>query len=185
MSSNESLKKPVLVRPTAGERGMAALHYAAYLNDPDAVRDQLNLGIAVDVRDDNGWTPLHWSIDMAEAWGEAEKVVALLIRAGASVDAADRSGFSVLMMACGRNNEAILNQLIDAGADIHARNAHTAPLHEAAGCNFSQGIRRLLSLGANPLETDSRGHTAEHIAEVCGFDECVAILKAARLNRDV
>jgi ankyrin repeat protein len=180
MSQEEPPAKPIYVCPTAGERGMTELHYAAYLNDPDAVRKQLQLGVSVDVRDDNGWTPLHWSIDMAQAWGEPELVVALLLEAGASANAVDHSGFSVLMMACERNNKAILDQLVDADADVHARNADAAPLHLAAGCNFSEGIGRLLSLGADPSETDSQGQTPKQIAEDCGFEECVAILEAFR-----
>ena len=94
------------------------MHYAAYCNDPDDVRAQLSLGVPVDIRDDNGWTPLHWSIDMAQAWGEPEQVVSLLLKAGASANAVDNSGFSVMMMACGRNNEAIFEQLIVGGANI-------------------------------------------------------------------
>ncbi len=83
------------------------------------------------------------------------------------------------MMACGRNNENILEQLIRAGADVHARNANTTPLHEAAGCNFSEAIRRLLSLGVEPRETNIRNQIPEQVAEECGFEESVAVFKAA------
>lgn len=118
---------------------------------------------------------------MAQACGDPEQVVLLLLEAGASPNAVDNSGLSVLMMACGRNNEAILEQLIKAGADINFRSAETTPLHEAAGCNFTEAIQRLLKLGASPQQTNSRGHTPEQIAEECGFDATVAMLKAARL----
>src|SRR5580704_16119289 len=141
MSQENPKTKPTLVTPTAGQRGMTELHYAAYCNDADEVRAQLRRGAYVDVRDDNGWTPLHWSIDMAQACDEPERVVSLLLAAGASANAVDQSGFSVLMMACGRNNAVILEQLIQAGADVHLRNiSGTTALHEAAGCNFSEGI---------------------------------------------
>ena len=180
MSQDNASLKPEYVVPAAGKRGMTSLHDAAYLNDPDAVRAELRRGIPVDVRHDGGWTPLHWSIDMAQAWGEPEQVVSLLLQAGASPNAVDHSGFSVLMMACGRKNEAILEQLIGAGADIHLRTPETTALHEAAGCNFSRGIQRLLAVGANPLQTDSGGRTAEQLAELCGFDEGVAVFKSAR-----
>ena len=87
---------------------MTDLHYAAYCNDPTAVEAHLRRGLSVHAGDDAGWTPLHWSIDMAQAWGEPEKVVSLLLAAGASVNALDNYGYSVLMMACARNNENIL-----------------------------------------------------------------------------
>jgi ankyrin repeat protein len=180
MSQEESPDKPKLIVPRPGQRGMTELHYAAYCNDPDAVRAQLQLGGPIDVRDDNGWTPLHWSIDMAQAWGEPNQVVSLLLAAGASANSVDKIGVSALMMACGRNNEAILEQLIKAGADVHTRSAGTTPLHEAVHCNFSSGIRRLLALGADPDETDGRNRTPEQLAEECGFAECVAVFHAAR-----
>ena len=180
MSQDDPLSRPTLITPTAGQRGMTELHYAAYCNDADEVRDQLRRGVYVDVRDENGWTPLHWSIDMGQACGEPEQVVSLLLAAGASANAVDQSGFSVLMMACGRNNLVILQQLIRAGADVNLRNLSGATaLHEAAGCNFSEGIRQLLILGANRGAVDSWNRTPADVAEQCGFDESVAALKAA------
>jgi ankyrin repeat protein len=56
-----------LIVPRPRQRGTTELHYAAYHNDPDAVRVQVQLGGPIDV---HGWTPLHCSIDMAQAWGE-------------------------------------------------------------------------------------------------------------------
>ena len=184
MSEKNQTNKPKLVHPATGHYGMTELHYAAYRNDPDAVRVQLQGEVFVDVRDDNGWTPLHWSIDMAQAGGKPEQVVALLLAAGASPNAVDRSDCSVLMLACGRNNEAILRQLVEAGADIHSRSrSGTTPLHEAASCNFSEAIRLLLMLGLDPRQIDNRNRTPEEVAEYCGFDESVAVFKAARLAR--
>jgi serine/threonine-protein phosphatase 6 regulatory ankyrin repeat subunit A/cytohesin len=163
---------------------MTELHYAAYCNDVDGVRAQLRMGVSADIRDDNDWTPLHWSIDMSQAWGEPEQVVSLLLGAGASANAVDSSGFSVLMKACGRNNESVFEQLVTGGADIEARSTiGTTALHEAAGCNFHEAIRRLLILGADPNQVDKSGRTAEEIAEQCGFEESVSILKAARPAR--
>lgn len=163
--------------PAAGKYGMTELHHAAYLNDPDYVRAQLQRGISVDVRDDAGWTPLHWSIDMSQAWGEPEEVVSILIAAGASVNATSNTGFSVLMTACGRNNENILDQLINSGVDIHLRNAETSPLHEAAGCNFSEAIRKLILLGADSSEKDANDRTPEQLARFCEFEESVIVFR--------
>jgi len=52
--------------------------------------------------------------------------------------------------------------------------------HEAASCNFNLAIARLLALGADPRQIDSHGCTPEQLAEDCGFDESVAVFKAAR-----
>ncbi len=135
----------------------------------------------MDVRDDGGWTALHWSIDMAQTWGKPEQVVSLLLAAGGSANAVDHSGFSVLMMACGRGNELIFEQLIKAGANIRLRSSSgTTPLHEAAHSNFSEAIRPLLVLGADPSQIDGRNRTAEEVAEHCGFDQSLSVFKAAR-----
>lgn len=180
MPQRHASAKPVLVTPTPGHRGMTTLHYAAYCNDPDGVQSQLLSGVPADVRDDNGWTPLHWAIDMAQAGGDPSRVVSILLEHGASPNATDASGFSVLMMACSRNNKSILQQLIKAGADVHERSSESTPLHQAAGCNFHEGIAILLTLGANPTSIDQSGRTPEQLAQIGGFDESVAVLRAAR-----
>lgn len=184
MENENQHDTPTLIAPSAGQRGMTELHYAAYCNDADATRAQLELGTSPDIRDENGWTPLHWSVDMCQTGGEPEQVVCLLLGAGALANAIDKSGVSVLMMACGRNNEQIVEHLIRYGADVRPRSTRgTTALHEAAGCNFFEVIPRLLILGADPNQIDERGETAEQIAEQCGFEQSAAILKAARLSK--
>ena len=178
--AKDNLTKPTLWHPAASTHGMTELHEAAYRNDPTAVRKLLQMGILVDIQDDAGWTPLHWSIDMAQATGEPEEVVQLLLEVGASPNAVDHAGDSVLMMACERSNENIFGQLINAGADVRLRSAKTTPLHNAAGCNFAEAIRRLVSLGADPSETDAEGRTAEQVARESGFRESLEIFVAAR-----
>lgn len=185
MTPEEIRGKAIYIEPAEGVIGMNALHAAAYWNDPDAVRAALQRGMAVDAGDDHGWTPLHWSIDMSQAWGRPEEVVALLLEAGASPNAIDNNGYSVLMMACSRNNNPILELLLNAGADIHHRIRSTTPLHEAVHCNFGVAIRRLLELGADPYQVDSEGCTVEQMAELlaepwCGFEQGLAAFRAVR-----
>ena len=179
MSQEDQPPKPKLIHPTAYERGMTELHFAAYCNDAEQVASLLSIGAAVDARDDNGWTPLHWSIDMAQATRGPEVVVELLLRAGASANAVDSSGNSVLMMACDRNNENIVDQLIRAGADVTLRSPKTTPLHRAAGSNFYEVIPRLLALGADPKALDGAGRTPKQLARRRGFAHSYLALKRA------
>jgi ankyrin repeat protein len=176
--SENGAEKPTYWAPAAGEHGMTELHYAAYCNDPDAVREQLELGAPVDVRDDGGWTPLFWSIDMSQAWGEPTRVVSILLAAGASPNAVDHSGRTVLMVACGRNSPDILEELVKAGANIQARSADTTPLHEAAVSGFREAVELLLAMGADPNEKDSKNRTAQQLAELVGFDDTTAVFRA-------
>ncbi len=106
-----------------------------------------------------------------------------MLQARASANAVDNSGFSILMMACGRNNESIFEQLIRGGADVGARSTSgTTALHEAAECNFYEAIRHLLILGADPNQIDESGRTAEQIAEHYEFEVSASILRAARVG---
>jgi hypothetical protein len=179
MSQEDQPPKPALIHPTAYERGMTELHFAAYGNDAERVASLLSMGAAADARDDNGWTPLHWSIDMAQACGDPRLVVELLLQAGASPNAVDNSGYSVLMMACDRNNENILDQLLRAGADVRQRNSETTPLHEAAGANFHEAIPRLLAMGADPGAVNAAGRTPKQHARWIGFPHSYLALKRA------
>jgi ankyrin repeat protein len=166
--------------PTVGRRGMTALHHAAYCNDVEATRAELQSGAPVDVQDDNGWTPLHWSIDMASAWGDPESVVALLLASGASANATDHFGVSALTRACDTYNLTIFRMLLGAGADFRTEIGGSTLLHFAASINFSEGVRELLRLGADPFRKDAEGRTPEEIAEEQDFKETVAVFKAAR-----
>lgn len=65
----------------------------------------------------SGWTPLHY----AASGPSADAVKALLAR-GARVDAASPNGSTALMMAARYGNEDAVVALIDAKADVKARN---------------------------------------------------------------
>ena len=163
--------------PTAGKRGMTPLHDAAYHNDPEGVAEALADGFSVDIRDDGGWTPLMWSVDMSEAGGEPAQVVAILLAAGASPNAAANNGDTVFMRACERHVEAVFEALVGAGADPNLRSSRSTPLHDAAAAGFDHAIRRLLELGADPAATNRSGEVAQATAEAFGWSESVAILR--------
>jgi hypothetical protein len=84
------------------------------------------------------------------------------------------------MTACGRNSESIFEQLIGAGVVIEARSTSGPRLHEAAGGNFSEAIRRLLMAGADPNQMVELGRTPKQISEQGGFEESVSSFKTAR-----
>jgi ankyrin repeat protein len=177
--------KPAYFRPAAGERRMTELHFAAYCNDVDAVQEQLAAGAAVDARDDNGWTPVHWSIDMSETnRRNSPRVVLLLLEHGASPNAVDGAGGSVLMMACERTVLDNLKLLVEAGADIHAHPPQWTPLHMAAESGFHEGVDLLLSLGLDSAKVDAKGRTPEKVAEDGEWHKCIEVFRAARLERE-
>jgi ankyrin repeat protein len=74
--------------PNSGESGMTDLHYAAYLQDLDAVKQCVEDGFDVNQKDNAGWTTLIWCIDMAATGqiGTAEAIVDYLIAHGAEIN---------------------------------------------------------------------------------------------------
>jgi ankyrin repeat protein len=71
------------------DSGLTELHRAAYEGDPDWVAACIAGGMNVNARSHNGWTPLHWAVDMG-CVGRAEDriaVVKTLVTAGADLEA--------------------------------------------------------------------------------------------------
>ena len=82
----------------------------------------------VNARDKDGSTPLHYA-----TWKGHQAVVALLLKAGAEVNAANHNehwGTTPLHAAAHANQAAIASMLIEHGADLNAKDmsGHT-PLH--------------------------------------------------------
>lgn len=172
-----TMEKPIYWVPGVGKRGMGELHEAAYCNDRERVAELLAKGAEVDSLDAAGWTPLMWSIDMAQAWGEPLEVARLLLAAGADPNSAASSGETVLMRACERNNLDVLEALLAAGADPNRGGDGSTPLHRATYQGFVAGIRRLLAAGADPEARDSDGRTAEVMAREGELPEVIDALR--------
>ncbi|KAH0006078.1 Pfs, NACHT and ankyrin domain protein, partial [Aureobasidium melanogenum] len=62
-------------------RGMNALHYAAYIGSEDVVRNCLDLGVDIHARDRDGKTALHWAADRRHLI-----VIKMLVCAGSDVE---------------------------------------------------------------------------------------------------
>ncbi len=83
--------KPKYIVPAPGERGMTALHYAAYCQDLARVRECVEAGHDINQVDDAGWTALVWGIDMAATGevGAAAAIADYLIGRGSSLETGD------------------------------------------------------------------------------------------------
>jgi len=79
----------------------------------------------------------------------------------------------------------IARMLLEAGADIRARNRHrfagpgNSPLHGATYLNRPDVVRFLLARGADPNAGDNAGLTALHLAAGNGWVECARELLIA------
>src|SRR5690606_34655555 len=138
----------------ADRDGNTPLHYAARSSDPGVAALLRDAGAELDLQNNDGLTPLgvacaagNWRLArfllergaraclddgtpalVAAAGGDEDDAagVQLLLRHKARVDARDRDGRSALHVAARQGHAGIVAALLDAGADVHARDAHAS-----------------------------------------------------------
>ncbi len=111
---------PSLARASSPD-GFTALHYTAFFGGRDAAtvaRALLDAGADVDARSANDFDvlPIH-----SACAGNHDDVVAVLIAAGADVNATQRGGYTPLHGAAQNGAETTVDRLLAAGADRTAR----------------------------------------------------------------
>ena len=76
------------------DSGMTELHLAAYHGDPEWVAACIRGGLDLEARSNNGYTPLHWAVDMGCVGEPADRVavVRALVAAGADATAPNARG---------------------------------------------------------------------------------------------
>jgi ankyrin repeat protein len=117
----------------------------------------LQKGLSANQPQADGATALHW----AAHWGDAE-MAALLIRAGANVNATTDLGVTPLLVACETGDAAIVQTLLRAKADANgALPTGQTALMTCARTGSVVAVKALLANGANPNAAEqSAGQTA-------------------------
>jgi hypothetical protein len=106
------------------------------------------------------------------------RLVATLIRSGASVDSEADHGCHTLQLAVAGGDTNVIAILIANGADVNATNSFGSVLHIAAAfCPKPEVLRFLLAAGAKPNGTDFQGRTALDCATIWN-PEAVPLLVA-------
>ena len=138
-----------LLRTHGGHSG--SIHVSARDGDLAGVQALLDIGADVNAKDEEGWTPLHYS-----ARNGHEEIVELLISGGADVNVKDESeetavgenvetaaiichhtghshGGKTIHVPARDGDLAVVQYLLDAGADVNAKDEHGwTALHYAA-----------------------------------------------------
>ena len=158
-----------LVGPAAGAAAASEVADAAMAGDAAEVRRLLGQGADVDAPQVDGTTALHWAV----RWDDHE-TAGLLIRAGASLAAANHAGATPMRLATVNGSAAMIERLLDAGVDPDAAlgpDGDTA-LMMAARTGRPDAVRVLLERGADVNRAETWGGTtalmwavAEHHAE--------------------
>ena len=128
----------------------------------EAVRDLLERGAKVEVRETNGGqTALMWAIA-----DQQPQIAKLLVEHGADVHARSKGGFTPLLFAAQQGDVQSAGILLNAGADKNEFDTkdHMSAVMVAASMDHPEVAALLLDKGADPNLLDVRGYTALHFA---------------------
>jgi hypothetical protein len=94
---------------------------------------------------------------------------------------ATRYGVTTVMLASGSAEVTLLKAVLDRSpGTLRSKNENGGTaLHYAAAAGRAENVKLLLARGAEPNVTDNKGETPLRQAELQGFTEVVAVLKAA------
>jgi cytohesin len=150
------------------------IHDAARTGDLAGVQAELNKGVDVNAKDDDGSTPLH------EAAQRGHKEIAeLLIAKGADVNARTGGWMNVTPLHRTETKE-IAELLIANGADVNAKDGTGwTPLHWTAETGRKEIAELLIAKGADlNAKDDAFGGTPLHKAALFGHKEIAELLIA-------
>ena len=122
-------------------------------------------------------TPLHVAVERGD-----ERVVQLLLGAGAEIDAKGKASATPLHVAAERGNERVVRLLLEGGAEIEATNENGAtPLHVAVESGHEQVVQLLLKAIAKTDAKLSRSGDINstallHLAVESGHERIVQLL---------
>jgi uncharacterized protein len=133
------LAQPSLDLNARGLNGVSVLIAYVARSRADKVAKLLERGVAVNLQDADGDTPLH----IAAQVGNLE-VLQLLLAKGANVNAKNNVGGTPLMWAAVYDHEAVTRALIDHGADVSAKDEDGVTAAEWAAKNKRASIVQLL-----------------------------------------
>jgi ankyrin repeat protein len=141
---------------TVGADGLAPLQTAVKTGHKQLVELLLGRGAALDICSKVCGTPLQTAVCAAlqpDSSQDALDVLQMLLRAGANPNVAFPGGFEgchLLHAAVSRCNVQVVQQLVQAGAELDASSTQGTPLQLAVRNNAGEVVGVLLKAGASP-----------------------------------
>ena len=145
----------------ANDRGRNLICAAAIAWDVPRLRLLLEFGADVEAKDGGGHNSLYRVANGGGCEEEGQAALALLIGQCANVNqVTGRGGMTPLHMSARRGTTRITESLLDAGANIEARDKRgETPLRRAVNCDQERTVCLLLKRGADPRSPDKNGRT--------------------------
>ncbi|KAL6006869.1 hypothetical protein ACLOJK_032365 [Asimina triloba] len=163
----------------ANKRG--ALHFAAREGKTEVCKFLIeDLKLGVDVRDDDGETPLLHAVRQGHV-----TTAKYLLEHGADPDASSELGATPLHHAAGIGNIELLSFLISKGADVDSQSDAGTPLIWAAGHGQKDAVKVLLEHHANVNAETDDSITPLMSAVAAGSLPCLELLIQAGANVNV
>ncbi len=158
------------------------LHGAVRFGIKADVEAMLAKGADVNVRDENGWTPLHALGEIVRGGHpspgqiDAKGIAELLIAKGADINAKDKAGDTPLHAAARGGEKGVVELLLAKGANVNARNDSGQTALNVAG---NAGVAKwLLAKGADVNAKGNDGETPLFRAIAQKDKDFVALLLA-------
>ena len=158
------------------------LQEAIASNNLAAIEEAISEGANLESKDEkHGLTPLMQTTHRGHAGG-----VAILLEAGADVNAKTKTGYTALMASSWKDSPEIVETLIDKGADVNYQdNDGWTALMRAAYWNKGEIVKTLLGKGADVDAKNNKGVTALMFAAYFGHKAIVQDLLGRGADKDV
>jgi len=162
--------------------GETPLHLAARYRRADAAKLLIDAGADVNAQDHSGRTPLHSSVST-----DAQGVFHILLKNRATnLNAKTGDGTTPLILAARLGIEGMVEQLIEAEADVNSADEQgKTALHWAAAVNNVEAAGILLVHGANRDAQDNKDETPLFLAAREGSYQAARVLLDHCANRDI
>lgn len=141
----------------ADEAGETALMHAAHNGHVAAVEALIAAGADVNTKSPQGWTALAKAAYNGDAERGYVEVIEVLHQAGASLDERIFFGITPLMLAAGGGDAAVVEWLINAGADVLATNEGGRTARLMASDKFYVDVINLLTEAERQLGVSEDG----------------------------
>ncbi|MBV8501368.1 MAG: ankyrin repeat domain-containing protein [Paucibacter sp.] len=139
----------------------AALQAAADAGNVADIRKLLGKGVPVDVRDDDGWTPL-----MTAAGRGQLDAVKIFLAAGADIETQSVNGQTPLMAAVASGSSAMVKLLVERGANTHAEAANGITVARIALKLGDPTIIGLVGANGSKVNTSTKSFRNSSVSDV-------------------